>query len=91
MNIIVLLIGLALLGLAGALFVRAVSFARVRAVGTLGQIDSYGYATSATADGPARTSLWVTRPSPWRAARCWRTALTVIPRVVANSSARASP
>jgi hypothetical protein len=57
MNIIVLLIGLALLGLAGILFVRAVSFPRMRAVGSLDQIDSYGYATAATPAGPARTSI----------------------------------
>ena len=57
MNIIVLFIGLALLGLAGILFVRAVSFSRMRAVGSLGQIDSYGYATAVTPAGPARTSI----------------------------------
>ncbi len=57
MNIIVLLIGLALLGLAGILFVRAASFARMRAVGTLDQIESYGYVASAGPDGPARTSI----------------------------------
>ena len=57
MNIIVLFIGLALLGLAGILFVRAVSFSRMRAVDSLGQIDSYGYATAATPAGPARTSI----------------------------------
>ena len=57
MNIILLLIGLALLGCAGILFVRAASFSRVRAVGTLGQIGSYGYAAQAIPDGPARTSI----------------------------------
>lgn len=57
MNIIVLLIGLALLGFAGILFVRAASFSRVRAVGTLGQIGSYGYLASGIPDGPARTSI----------------------------------
>jgi tight adherence protein C len=57
MNIIVLLIGLALLGLAGILFIRAASFSRVRAVGTLGQIGSYGYLTPGIPDGPARTSI----------------------------------
>ena len=57
MNIIVLLIGLALLGFALILFVRAASFSRVRAVGTLGQIGSYGYAAPGIPDGPARTSI----------------------------------
>jgi len=57
MNIIVLLIGLALLGFAGILFVRAASFSRVRAVGTLDQIGSYGYAAPGIPDGPARTSI----------------------------------
>ncbi len=57
MNIIVLLIGLALLGFAGILFLRAASFSRVRAVGTLGQIGSYGYAAPGIPDGPARTSI----------------------------------
>jgi tight adherence protein C len=58
MNIIVLLIGLALLGFALILFVRAFSFSRVRAVGTLGQIGSYGYLTPGLPDGPARTSIF---------------------------------
>jgi tight adherence protein C len=57
MNIIVLFIGLALLGLAGVLFIRAASFSRMRAVGSLGQIDSYGYATAPTSTRPQRTSI----------------------------------
>ena len=57
MNIIVLLIGLALLGFALILFVRALSFSRVRAVGTLGQIGSYGYLTPGLPDAPARPSI----------------------------------
>ena len=57
MSIIVLLIGLALLGFALILFVRALSFSRVRAVGTLGQIGSYGYAAPGIPDGEARTSI----------------------------------
>jgi tight adherence protein C len=57
MNIIVLLIGLALIGLALILLVRAFSFSRVRAIGTLGQIGSYGYLAPGIPDGPARTSI----------------------------------
>src|SRR5581483_4169628 len=41
--------------------------------------------------GPARTSRWRTHPSASRAARCWRTALTVTPSASARSSTRASP
>jgi tight adherence protein C len=56
-NIIVLLIGLALLGCAGILFLRVATFSRVRAVDALGQIDAYGYTTQLAPAAQARTSI----------------------------------
>ena len=57
MSFIVLLIGLALLGLAGILFLRVATFSRARAVDALGQIDSYGYTTHVAPEAQARTSM----------------------------------